>query len=236
MLKIESIDAYYGPIQALHSVSLEVGKGEIVCLLGGNACGKSTTMKIILGLLIPRRGEVWLNGEPITRLKTPARIRRGLASVPESRRIFPRMTVRENLLIGAYTRGDGEIQADLARVLDMFPRLKERLRQLGGTLSGGEQQMLALGRALMSRPQLICMDEPSMGLAPQLVERSFELIQEVNATGVTIFVVEQNAAMALKIAHRGYVLQNGAVFLSGTAQDLLDNPLIQRAYLGEIAA
>ena len=236
MLKLDNIDVFYGPIQALHSVSLEVGQGEIVCLLGGNASGKSTTMKTVLGLLTPRRGAVYLDGEPITHLKTPQRVRRGLASVPESRRIFPRMTVRENLLIGAYTRRDAAIEDDLAATLDLFPRLKERLRQLGGTLSGGEQQMLALGRALMSRPRLICMDEPSMGLAPQLVERSFELIQTVNATGVTVFVVEQNAAMALRIAHRGYVLQNGVVVLAGTAASLLDNPLIQRAYLGEIAA
>lgn len=236
MLELHSVDVYYGPIQALHGVSLAVQRGEIVCLLGGNASGKSTTMKTVLGLLRPRRGAVRLEGEDITALSTPQRVARGMASVPESRRIFPRMTVRENLLMGAYTRRDPEVADDLARILDQFPRLKERLRQLGGTLSGGEQQMLAMGRALMSRPRLICMDEPSMGLAPIYVERSFDLIQQVNATGVTIFVVEQNATMALGIAQRGYVIQNGQVVLSGPAAALLDDALVQRAYLGEVAA
>ncbi|MCW5849227.1 MAG: ABC transporter ATP-binding protein [Anaerolineae bacterium] len=236
MLSLHNINAFYGPIQALFDVSLEVRQGEIVCLLGGNASGKSTTMKTILGLVKPRGGQVVLDGEDITSLATPQRVRRGLASVPEARRIFPRMTVRENLLMGAYTRRDKAIGDDLARVLDLFPRLKERLGQSGGTLSGGEQQMLALGRALMSRPRLICMDEPSMGLAPKLVQQSFELIQQVNAQGVTIFVVEQNAQVALSIAHRGYVLQNGAMALSGPAQELLHNPDIRRVYLGEVAA
>ena len=236
MLSLHNINAFYGPIQALFDVSLEVRQGEIVCLLGGNASGKSTTMKTILGLVKPRSGQVALDGEDITSLATPQRVRRGLASVPEARRIFPRMTVRENLLMGAYTRRDKAIGDDLARVLDLFPRLKERLGQSGGTLSGGEQQMLALGRALMSRPRLICMDEPSMGLAPKLVQQSFELIQQVNAQGVTIFVVEQNAQVALSIAHRGYVLQNGAMALSGPAQELLHNPDIRRVYLGEVAA
>ena len=236
MLELRSINAFYGPIQALFDVSLEVRQGEIVCLLGGNASGKSTTMKTILGLVKPRSGQVVLDGDDITGLSTPQRVRRGLASVPESRRIFPRMTVRENLLMGAYTRRDKAIGDDLARALDLFPRLKERLGQSGGTLSGGEQQMLALGRALMSRPRLICMDEPSMGLAPKLVEQSFDLIQQVNAQGVTVFVVEQNAQVALSIAHRGYVLQNGVMALAGPAQELLHNPHIRRVYLGEVAA
>lgn len=236
MLELRNVNSFYGPIQALFDVSLEVRQGEIVCLLGGNASGKSTTMKTILGLVRPRSGHVVLDGNDITTLSTPQRVRRGLASVPESRRIFPRMTVRENLLMGAYTRRDGAIGNDLARVLDLFPRLKERLGQAGGTLSGGEQQMLALGRALMSRPRLICMDEPSMGLAPKLVQQSFELIQQVNAQGVTVFVVEQNAQVALSIAHRGYVLQNGVMALAGPAQELLHNPHIRRVYLGEVAA
>jgi branched-chain amino acid transport system ATP-binding protein len=174
MLELRDVDTYYGPIQALHGVSLEVKQGEIVCLLGGNASGKSTTMKTVLGLVRPRHGAVLMDGEDVTALATPQRVKRGMASVPEARRIFPRMTVRENLIMGAYTRRD-PIGDDLTRVLDLFPQLKERLGQLGGTLSGGEQQMLALGRALMSRPRLICMDEPSMGLAPLLVERNFEL-------------------------------------------------------------
>lgn len=236
MLELRNINTFYGPIQALFDINLTVNEGEIVCLLGGNASGKSTTMKTILGLVKPRSGQVLLDGQDITALSTPQRVRRGLAAVPEARRIFPRMTVRENLLMGAYSRNDKGIPDDLSRTLDLFPRLRERLSQLGGTLSGGEQQMLALGRALMSRPRLICMDEPSMGLAPRLVEQSFDLIQQVNAQGVTIFVVEQNAAVALSIAHRGYVLQNGVMALSGRAQDLLHNPQIRRAYLGEVAA
>jgi len=212
---------------------MEIRRGEIVCLLGGNASGKSTTMKTVIGSLRPTRGSVWHDGHDITGWNTSRRVADGIAIVPEARRIFPRLTVRENLLMGAFIRKDHpEIQADLDHVMQMFPRLKERAAQRGGTMSGGEQQMLAMARALMSRPRFLCMDEPSMGLAPVLVEQQFETIQRLNATGITIFVVEQNARMALAIANRGYVLQSGRVVLTGTAASLLENPQMQRAYLG----
>jgi branched-chain amino acid transport system ATP-binding protein len=210
-------------------------EGEIVCLLGGNASGKSTTMKTVLGLVRPARGTVWYRGEPINHLSTAERVRRGIAPVPEARRLFPRMTVYENLEMGAFTRQDpAGIQEDLERVYSLFPRVKERRHQLAGTLSGGEQQMVAIGRALMARPALLCMDEPSMGLSPAFVEQVFDIIQEINRQGTTIFMVEQNANMALSIAHRGYVLQTGEVVLSGTAQELRENEMIRRAYLGEL--
>lgn len=232
-LQLDHIEAAYGPVTALDDLSLRVGPGEIVCLLGGNASGKSTTMKIILGLLRPRTGRVLLDGADVTALPTPERIRRGLASVPEARRVFPMMTIAENLRMGAYLRRDAAgVRADLERMYGFFPRLGERRRQAAGTLSGGEQQMLALGRALMSRPQLICMDEPTMGLAPLLVERTLELIAEINRTGVGIFMVEQNATLALSIASRGYVLRNGTLALEGSARELLDNPAVREAYLG----
>ena len=222
----------YGPVPALRDVSMEIRRGEIVCLLGGNASGKSTTMKAVIGSLRPAKGTVWYDGQDITDWNTSRRVAAGIAIVPEARRIFPRLSVRENLLMGAFIRKDTEIDADLERVMAMFPRLKERAGQRGGTMSGGEQQMLAMARALMSRPRFLCMDEPSMGLAPVLVEQQFETIQELNRTGITIFVVEQNAAMALAIANRGYVLQSGRVVLSGSASSLLENPQMKRAYLG----
>jgi branched-chain amino acid transport system ATP-binding protein len=223
----------YGPVPALRDVTMEIRKGEIVCLLGGNASGKSTTMKTVIGSVRPARGSVTYEGEDITNWNTSRRVAHGIAIVPEARRIFPRLTVQENLMMGAFIRNDrAEIDSDLERVMDMFPRLRERRAQKGGTMSGGEQQMLAMARALMSRPRFLCMDEPSMGLAPVLVEQQFETIQRLNATGITIFVVEQNASMALAIANRGYVLQSGRVVLTGTAASLLQNPQMQRAYLG----
>jgi branched-chain amino acid transport system ATP-binding protein len=215
-------------------VSLRVDEGEIVCLLGGNASGKSTTMKTILGLIHPRGGRVLLDGADVTNAPTAERIRRGLASVPEARRIFPTMTIDENLRMGAYLRRDGAaIRQDLAEMYETFPRLAERRRQMGGTLSGGEQQMLAMARALMSRPRLICMDEPTMGLAPVFVDRVLELIGQINKRGVTIFMVEQNATLALSIANRGYVVQSGRMVLEGAAAELLNNPAIREAYLGQ---
>jgi ABC-type branched-subunit amino acid transport system ATPase component len=237
ILRLDGIDASYGPVRALEHVSLEVGAGEIVCLLGGNASGKSTTMKVILGLLQPRAGRVLIDGEEYTHRVTAARIRAGLASVPEARRIFPDMTVEENLLMGAYLRRDrAALAADLDRMFTLFPRLGERRRQLAGTMSGGEQQMLAMARALMSRPRLILMDEPTMGLAPIVVEQVLETIATVNREGVAVFMVEQNAALALSIADRGYVLQNGDIVHSGAASALLDDPAVQQAYLGQRVA
>ncbi|HZO26575.1 MAG TPA: ABC transporter ATP-binding protein [Chloroflexota bacterium] len=235
MLVVDHVDVYYGAVHALHGISLEVREGELVCLLGGNASGKSTTMKTILGLVKPRTGSVSFRGERIDGLKTSQIVRRGIASVPEARRIFPRMTVRENLLMGAYVRSDPEIESDADRVLDLFPRLRERFKQLGGTLSGGEQQMLAMARALMSRPKLICMDEPSMGLAPAFVERVYDLIGQIRSHGTTVLVVEQSAHVALEIADRAYVLQNGVMRLEGPARDLLANDEVRRAYLGEVS-
>jgi branched-chain amino acid transport system ATP-binding protein len=234
LLQLENIEAFYGSIQALHGLSLHVNAGEIVCLLGGNASGKSTTMKIVLGLLTPRAGRVLVDGQDVTHQSTAARIRQGLASVPEARRVFPAMTIEENLRMGAYLRHDAAgIRDDVERMYTLFPRLGERRRQLAGTMSGGEQQMLAMGRALMSRPRLICMDEPTMGLAPLFVERTLDLIAEINRQGASIFMVEQNATLALSIATRGYVLQNGALVLDGPARQLLDDPAVQAAYLGQ---
>ncbi|MBA3643048.1 MAG: ATP-binding cassette domain-containing protein [Chloroflexia bacterium] len=237
LLELEGIDAFYGAAQALADLSLNVEAGEIVSLLGGNASGKSTTMKVILGLLAPRNGRVLIDGADLTRRSTAERIHRGIASVPEARRLFPQMTVEENLRMGSYLRRDrAEVRADLERMCDLFPRLGERRRQLAGTMSGGEQQMLAMARALMSRPRLICMDEPTMGLAPVLVERVLETIATINRDGVAIFMVEQNATLALSIAHRGYVVQNGRIVLTGAAADLLDDPAVQEAYLGQRVA
>ena len=235
MLVVDDVNVFYGAVHALHGISLVVREGELVCLLGGNASGKSTTMKTILGLVKPRSGTVTFKGQRIDGLKTSQIIRRGIASVPEARRLFPRMTVRENLLMGAFIRSDREVEADVERMLDLFPRLRERWKQEGGTLSGGEQQMLAMARALMSRPSLICMDEPSMGLAPQFVERIYELIGQIRAQGTTVLVVEQSAHVALEIADRAYVLQNGVMRLEGPARELLANDEVRRAYLGEVS-
>jgi len=235
LLSLENIDTFYGPVQVHFGLNVQVGAGEIVCLLGGNASGKSTTMKIILGLLRPRAGRVMLDGKDITAMSTPDRIRAGIASVPEARRLFPLMTVRENLLMGAYLRRGPEVAADLDRVLTLFPRVAQRIAQRAGTLSGGEQQMVALARALMSRPRLICMDEPTMGLSPLFVDRVLELIAEINKQGTSVFMVEQNASLALRIAHRGYVLQTGRIVLEGPAASLLADPAIRDAYLGQVA-
>jgi branched-chain amino acid transport system ATP-binding protein len=234
LLRFDAVHCYYGPHHVLQGVDYVIYPGEIVCLLGGNASGKSTTMKAIMGVVRPRSGAIEFEGQRIDRWDTGARVRAGIAPVPEARRVFPDMTVMENLELGAFARSDhADIAADFDRVFATFPRLAERRRQLAGTMSGGEQQMLAIGRALMARPRLICMDEPSMGLSPLLVERVFEIIKELNRQGVTIFVVEQNAHAALAIAHRGYVIQTGRIVLSDNAAALLANPEIRAAYLGE---
>ena len=233
MLRLNDVDTYYGPSQVLKKVSFEVNKGEIVCLLGANAAGKTTTMKTIFGLVHPRQGTVEFEGQSIEHKLPGDIVRLGMALVPEARRIFPRMTVLENLEMGAFIRSNrGEIQQDLDHVCQIFPRIKERLKQLAGTMSGGEQQMLAMGRALMSRPRMICMDEPSMGLSPILVETVFNTVKSIRDEGVTIFLVEQNASMALSLADRGYVLQTGKIVLSDTASNLLTNDLVRQAYLG----
>jgi branched-chain amino acid transport system ATP-binding protein len=233
VLKVESLDVAYGEIQALRGVALEVGRGEIVTILGNNGAGKTTTLKTISGLLHPTAGTITLEDEPLVGVPAHAIVARGVAHVPEGRRIFNRLTVRENLTMGAYLRGDAGIAADLDRVFALFPRLGERLTQVAGTLSGGEQQMLAIGRALMANPRLLLLDEPSMGLAPVLVEQIFDTISDINRQGMTILLVEQNAAMALSIAHRGYVLETGSIALEGTAAQLSDNADVRRAYLGE---
>ena len=233
MLRLTNVDTYYGPSQVLNNVSLEVNKGEIVCLLGANAAGKTTTMKTIFGLVHPRKGSVLFEEHPIEHKLPGDIVRLGMALVPEARRIFPRMTVLENLEMGAFIRDNRrEIQEDIDHVFQIFPRIKERLKQVAGTMSGGEQQMLAMGRALMSRPRLICMDEPSMGLSPILVQTVFDTIIRVREEGVTIFLVEQNASKALSVADRGYVLQTGKIVLSDTAKNLLTNDLVRQAYLG----
>jgi branched-chain amino acid transport system ATP-binding protein len=233
MLELKNVNAAYGPSQVLHDVTAQVNKGEIVCLLGANAAGKTTTMKTIFGLVKPRSGSVMLEGERIDTLSTDAVIKRGLSLVPEARRIFSRMSVRENLEMGAFMRTDrAAVQQSIDQVYALFPRLKERDKQIGGTLSGGEQQMLAMGRALMAQPRLLCMDEPSMGLSPILVQTVFDTIQHIRQQGVTIFLVEQNAFMALNVADRGYVLQQGHIVLADTAKNLLTNDLVRRAYLG----
>jgi branched-chain amino acid transport system ATP-binding protein len=231
LLEFEAVHTYYGEIHILDGVNLHVNPGELVCLLGGNASGKSTTLKTILGIVQPRSGAVRFDGEEVTERSTSHRIRRGMAIVPENRRLFAPMSVRENLEMGAYLYGGGT-KDDYERVYSLFPLLYERRSQLAGTLSGGEQQMVAMGRALMARPKLLLMDEPSMGLAPILVERSFEIIKEVHEAGVAILVVEQNANVSLSIADRGYVLSTGRVVLEGKAQDLLQNEELRKAYLG----
>ena len=233
MLKVESIDVAYGEIRALKGVGLEVGRGEIVTILGNNGAGKTTTLKTISGLLHPSRGAITLEDESLLDVPPHAIVSRGIAHVPEGRRIFNRLTVRENLMMGAYLRSDAGVGTDLERVFGLFPRLAERLTQVAGTLSGGEQQMLAIGRALMANPRLLLLDEPSMGLAPVLVQQIFDTISDINRLGMTILLVEQNAAMALSIAHRGYVLETGSIALAGTAAELSENADVRRAYLGE---
>lgn len=233
ILQLDKINTFYGPTQVHFDLTIAVGRGQIVCLLGGNASGKSTTMKIILGLVTPRSGAVLLDGIPITGWQTPRIIRQGIGSVPEARRLFGSMTVRENVLMGAYTRNaPAEVAADYERMLTLFPRLAERKDQLAGTLSGGEQQMVAMARALMGRPRVLCMDEPTMGLSPKHVDRVLGYIRDINKQGVTVFMVEQNAHLALQIADYGYVLQSGQIALSGPARDLMRDPRIRDAYLG----
>jgi branched-chain amino acid transport system ATP-binding protein len=235
ILELRNVSTHYGLIAVLRDVSLEIYPGEIVCLLGGNASGKSTTLRTILGMVTPSEGEVLYDGRPIGGLPTMEIVSQGLTMVPENRRLFARMTVRENLELGGYLRKDKpKLKEDMERVLTLFPRLRERLSQKAGTLSGGEQQMVAMGRALMADPKVLLMDEPSMGLAPVLVEQVFQIIRQIRALGKTIFVVEQNANMALSIADRGYVLQTGEIVLSGDAQELLNDPLMRQAYLGEL--
>lgn len=235
VLELRGVSTHYGPVQILRGVSLEIRAGEIVCLLGGNASGKTTTLRTILGYVDPSQGDVLLDGERVNGFPTPELVKRGISMVPENRRLFLKMTVMENLQLGAYLRDDREgISEDMERILTLFPRLKERPTQKAGTLSGGEQQMVAMGRALMARPKVLLMDEPSMGLAPALVAKNFEIIQQINEQGTTVFVVEQNANMALSVADRGYVLQTGEIVLSDTAEALLANPQMREAYLGEL--
>jgi branched-chain amino acid transport system ATP-binding protein len=235
ILELRDVSTHYGLVSVLRHVDMQIHEGEMVCLLGGNASGKSTTLKTILGYVTPSQGEVVFDGEPISGIPTTEIVRRGVSMVPENRRLFPDMTVDENLQLGAYLRQDrDEVQRDREQVLEVFPRIHERLKQKAGTLSGGEQQMVAMGRALMANPKLLLMDEPSMGLAPVLVEQVFGIIERIRALGKTVFVVEQNANMALSIADRGYVIQTGQVVLADTAKNLLANPLMREAYLGEL--
>ncbi len=233
MLEIEELHVYYGHIHALKGVSLRVGEGEIVALLGNNGAGKTTTLRTLSGLLRPRSGQVLLEGRAIHGLPPHDVVKQGIAHSPEGRKVFNRLTVVENLEMGAYLRKESEIREDLDRVFALFPRLHERRQQVAGTLSGGEQQMLAIGRALMARPRLLLLDEPSMGLAPLLVEQIFETVADINRRGTTILLVEQNASIALSVAHRAYVLETGNIVLAGEAAALAQNPDVQRAYLGE---
>ncbi len=232
LLELDNVTTYYGQMRILEGLNLAVDAGELVCLLGGNASGKSTTLKTVLGLVRPRAGRVVLEGEDITRWPVAQRIANGMAIVPENRRLFGQMSVRENLELGAVLQDGSTFEADLHRVHTLFPRLEERRDQLAGTLSGGEQQMVAMGRALMSRPRLLLMDEPSMGLSPALVQQNFRIIKEVHESGVAILMVEQNATMALSIADRGYVLSTGEIVLKGAASELLHHEDLKRAYLG----
>ncbi|MET4161907.1 branched-chain amino acid transport system ATP-binding protein [Marinobacterium sp. MBR-111] len=232
MLKLDKVCTYYGKIQALHDVTLEVNRGEILTLIGANGAGKTTLMMTICGDPRAQSGQITFDGKPIEQLKTSDIMRKGLAVVPEGRRIFPGMTVEENLFMGSFFRSRGEAQAQLDHVLELFPRLKERFNQRGGTMSGGEQQMLAIGRALMSKPRLLLLDEPSLGLAPLIIQQIFGIIEKLRDEGVTIFLVEQNAHQALKIADRGYVLENGRIVMNGTGNALLNDDSVRKAYLG----
>ena len=232
LLSLDNVTTYYGQMRILEGISLQVAEGELVCLLGGNASGKSTTLKTVLGIVRPRTGRVLLAGQDVTHWPVPRRIADGIAIVPENRRLFADMTVRENLELGAVLRGRETLAADLERIYGLFPRLDERQHQLAGTLSGGEQQMVAMGRALMSRPRLLLMDEPSMGLSPALVQQNFQIIKKIHSSGVAVLMVEQNAAMALSIADRGYVLSTGEIVLEGPASELLRSEDLKRAYLG----
>jgi len=233
LLELKDVDTYYGRVQALHQVSITIDEGEIVTLIGSNGAGKTTTLRTISGLTRPTRGQVRLRGREISGLPPDRIVLLGISHAPEGRRIFHRMSVRDNLFLGAYSRNDGpEIRADQERVFQLFPRLKERRQQIGGTLSGGEQQMLAIGRAMMSRPKVLLLDEPSLGLAPILVDTIFQVIRDINNQGTTILLIEQNAAKALQVANRGYVLETGRVVKEGTAKALLESPDVQRAYLG----
>ena len=233
ILELKNVNAYYGKIQVLYNINMTIKQGELICLLGGNASGKSTTLKTILGIVRPKDGSVTLNNENINKKPTNYIIRNGVSIVPENRRIFPRMTVLENLEIGAMHRKDkSQVKLDIEYMFELFPRLKQRITRLGMVLSGGEQQMLAMARALLSKPSILLMDEPSMGLSPALVDQQFEIIEDINNKGTTILMVEQNANMALSIADRGYVLQTGEIVLSDTAQNLLNDPNMQKAYLG----
>jgi branched-chain amino acid transport system ATP-binding protein len=232
LLSLEDVTTYYGQMRILEGISLRVGEGELVCLLGGNASGKSTTLKTILGIVRPRAGRVLFDGKDVTGWPVPQRIASGMAIVPENRRLFGQMTVRENLELGGVLRGGEKLDEDFEQVHALFPRLFERRSQLAGTLSGGEQQMVAMGRALMSRPRLLLMDEPSMGLSPALVQQNFQIIKKIHSSGVAVLMVEQNAAMALSIADRGYVLSTGEIVLEGPAPELLRSEDLKRAYLG----
>jgi branched-chain amino acid transport system ATP-binding protein len=235
VLELKNVTTHYGPIRVLKDVNVEIYPGEIVCLLGGNASGKTTTLKTILGYVTPTQGDVILDGESMNGIPTQRLVEKGVSMVPENRRLFKRMSVQENLELGSYLRTDRKrMEEDLERVFQLFPRVKERLHQRAGTLSGGEQQMVAVGRALMAEPKVLLMDEPSMGLAPILVSQNFDIIKQINEQGTTVFVVEQNANMALSIADRGYVLQTGEIVLSDTAENLLNNPQMREAYLGEM--
>ena len=233
MLVLDEVNTYYGQIHALQGVNLDVAEGEIVTLIGANGAGKTTTLKTVSGLLHPRRGTVRFEGTDVSKSPAHQLVRRGIGHAPEGRRIFGRMSVLENLMMGAFTRDQTTIPPDLERVMTLFPRLRERTHQLGGTLSGGEQQMLAIARALMSRPRLLLLDEPSLGLSPILVQQIFAIIKEINGQGTTILLVEQNALQALSIAHRAYVLQTGRVVLTGPAKDVMSNETVRKAYLGE---
>lgn len=234
MLEIKDLHTYYGNIHALKGISLQVETGEVVTLIGGNGAGKTTTLRTIQGLIKPREGKILFEGNDLNLLSTQAIVRLGISQSPEGRLIFPRMTVKENLEMGAFARNDSlGIKSDIERVLHLFPRLRERINQKGGTMSGGEQQMLAIGRAMMSRPRLLLLDEPSMGLAPMLVTQIFSIIREINQQGTTVLLVEQNARMALTVADRGYVLQTGQIVLTGSAKDLQTNETVRQAYLGE---
>jgi len=235
ILELNNVTTHYGPIMMLKDINIKIHAGEIVCLLGGNASGKTTTLKTVLGMITPTEGDVILDGEKVSGISTTELVSKGISMVPENRRLFKRMTVRENLEMGHFLRKkDAETERDMDRVFDLFPRVKERLSQRAGTLSGGEQQMVAIGRALMSNPKVLLMDEPSMGLAPILVQVTFDIIKQINEQGTTVFVVEQNANMALSIADHGYVLQTGRIVLSDTAPNLLKNKMMREAYLGEL--